>query len=209
MNSLTSCCICSILRRMLRMISTPARLTPRSRVSDRIVSSCSRSSSEYSRVFPSVRDGFSSPSRSYRRKRLRVDVVLLRHRADHVIRLAGFLHGHDFTTKDTGLKAIRVLVSLVSFVVHDILPHIFAVDPPELPQQLLRSLVEHLRQHEPHFDDEIAAAAVARLTGRRARAAGTAGPTACRAARAAAPGRRATAPRSSRRAPPRAPQSAS
>src|SRR4051812_46539177 len=67
MNSLTSPCICSILRRMLRMISTPARLTPRSRVSDRIVSSCSRSSSEYNRVLPSVREGFSNPSRSYKR----------------------------------------------------------------------------------------------------------------------------------------------
>src|SRR5262249_28349287 len=46
MNWLTSPCICSILRRMLRMISTPARFTPRSRVSERMVSSCSRSSSE-------------------------------------------------------------------------------------------------------------------------------------------------------------------
>src|SRR5262249_319048 len=38
MNSLTSLCICSIFLRMFRMISTPARLTPRSRVSDRMVS---------------------------------------------------------------------------------------------------------------------------------------------------------------------------
>src|SRR5204863_8963942 len=67
MNSFTSRCISSILRRILRMISTPARLTPRSRVSDRIVSSCSRSSSEYNRVLPSVRDGLSKPSRSYKR----------------------------------------------------------------------------------------------------------------------------------------------
>ena len=39
--------------------------------------------------------------------------------------------------------------------------HVFAVDAAELAQQLLRSLVEHLRQHQLHFDDEIAAPAVA------------------------------------------------
>src|SRR4029078_11737754 len=104
MNSLTSPCIRSILRRMLRIISTPARLTPRSRVSDRIVSSCSRSSSESRRGLPVVGGGiahsFALGARGLEQsfalvqpQRLRVDVVLLRHRADHVVRLAGrFLH---------------------------------------------------------------------------------------------------------------------
>src|ERR1051325_2287814 len=37
----------------------------------------------------------------------------------------------------------------------------FTVDLAELPQQLLRSLVEQLWQHQPHLDHEIAAAAFA------------------------------------------------
>src|SRR5207244_918798 len=51
------------------------------------------------------------------------------------------------------------LVSFVSFVSFS---QILVVDPAELPQQLLRSLVEHPRQHECHFDHEIATTAVAR-----------------------------------------------
>src|SRR5207247_11114065 len=39
---------------------------------------------------------------------------------------------------------------------------IFAVDPAEFAQELLRSLVEELGERDPHLDDEIAAAAVAR-----------------------------------------------
>ena len=93
----------------------PARFTPRSRVSDRMVSSCSRSSSEYSRVLPSVREGFSSPSRLAYRKRLRVDAVLLRHRADHVIRLAAASLRHT-------VAAARC----------SIFPNVIVVAPPEL-----------------------------------------------------------------------------
>ena len=62
-----------------------------------------------------------------------------------------------------------------------------AVDPAELPQQLLRTLVEQPRQHQPHFHDQIAAASRRASKARRARATGTAGPTACPAERAAAP----------------------
>src|ERR1700686_4101829 len=49
------------------MISTPARLTPRSRVRVRIISSLRISSRPYRRVLPAVRSGLISPSRSYRR----------------------------------------------------------------------------------------------------------------------------------------------
>ena len=49
----------------------------------------------------------------------------------------------------------------------------------ELPQQLLRPLVEHRRQHEPHLDDQIAALGRRAATARRGRATGSAGPTAC------------------------------
>src|ERR1700731_1663561 len=56
-----------IFSRMFRIISMPARFTPMSRASVRITSSRSRSESVYSRVFPCERDGFSSPTRSYRR----------------------------------------------------------------------------------------------------------------------------------------------
>lgn len=70
-------------------------------------------------------------------------------------------------------------MSLVSFGVK-ILSDIFGINPAKLPQQLLRPFVEHLRQHEPHFNDQVAAAAVSRrrdatlaqakpLTGLRAR----------------------------------------
>src|SRR6266487_5157807 len=56
-------------------------------------------------------------------------------------------------------------VSLVSGVVSGCvgqrLSHVLAVDAPELPQQLLRSSIEQLRQHEAYFDDEIAPAPVA------------------------------------------------
>ena len=98
MNSLTSPCICWIFRRMLRMTSTPARFTPRSRVSVRIVSSCSRSSSEYE---PRVAVGprrLQEPFALVEAQRLRVDVVLLRHRADHVVGLAAssFTDVYDF-----------------------------------------------------------------------------------------------------------------
>src|SRR3954471_205787 len=39
--------------------------------------------------------------------------------------------------------------------------HVLAVDAAELAQQFLRSLVEQLRQHQLHLDDEVAAAPVA------------------------------------------------
>src|SRR5688500_16320963 len=43
----------------------------------------------------------------------------------------------------------------------EVFADVLAIDLAELAQQLLRSLVEQLRQHEPHLDDEVAAAAVA------------------------------------------------
>jgi len=48
-------------------LDNPARFTPMSRASVRITSSRSRSESVYSRVFPCDRDGFSKPTRSYKR----------------------------------------------------------------------------------------------------------------------------------------------
>src|SRR5271157_76854 len=56
-----------IFSRIFRMISIPARFTPMSRASVKITSSRSRSESVYSRVFPWDREGFSKPTRSYRR----------------------------------------------------------------------------------------------------------------------------------------------
>ena len=79
----------SILRRMLRMISTPARFTPRSRVSARIVSSILQ---VLIRVQPRVAVGarrLQQPFALVEPQRLRMDVVLRRHRADHVVALAG------------------------------------------------------------------------------------------------------------------------
>jgi hypothetical protein len=44
----------------------------------------------------------------------------------------------------------------------EFLAYVFGIDPPELPQQILRSFVEELRQHEAHLDHQIAAPAVPR-----------------------------------------------
>src|SRR5688572_17026501 len=145
MNSLTSCCIASILRRMLRMISTPARFTPRSRVNERMVSSCSRSSSEYSRVLPSVREGLSSPSRSYRRS---VCGWMLYFCATALI-MKYALPPLRFAIESSRLPLRKQL-----------LPHVHRVACAELPHQLPRSLVHAFRKHETHLDDEIAPSSV-------------------------------------------------
>ena len=65
---------------------------------------------------------------------------------------------------DTKVNAglVLALVSFVSLVVIQLPTYIFAVDPSELPQQLLRSLIEQQREHQPYLDHQIAAAAVAR-----------------------------------------------
>ncbi len=67
----TNPCICrfisSIRSRICSTIAMPAMFTPRSRARFKMNSSLSRSSSVYSRVFPSDRDGRSKPSRSYMR----------------------------------------------------------------------------------------------------------------------------------------------
>src|SRR5579863_1224717 len=49
------------------MIAIPLMFTPKSRASERMNSNRCKSSSVYKRVLPSVRDGFSRPSRSYKR----------------------------------------------------------------------------------------------------------------------------------------------
>src|SRR6476469_7848114 len=139
MNSFTSPCICSILRRMLRMISTPARLTPRSRVSVRIVSSCSRSSSEYRRVLPSVRDGLSNPSRSYRRS---VCGWML-YFCDTALIMWYALPLARFAILELVLFSLGLWVPVPRFA--EPLSHVFSVDPSEFAQQFLRSLVEDLR----------------------------------------------------------------
>ena len=67
----TKPCICrfisSIRSRICSTIAIPAMFTPRSRARFKMNSSRSRSSSVYSRVLPSDRDGSRSPSRSYSR----------------------------------------------------------------------------------------------------------------------------------------------
>ena len=60
------------------------------------------------------------------------------------------------------LVSLASLASFVSFVVMQFPTNIFPVDPPELPQQLLRSFIEQGRKDHTHFDHQIAAAAVAR-----------------------------------------------
>src|SRR5713226_5551926 len=67
MNSSICFCISVIFSRMFKMMSTPARLTPISRARVRITSRRSRSWSVYKRVLPWDREGFNSPTRSYRR----------------------------------------------------------------------------------------------------------------------------------------------
>ena len=118
------------------MTSTPARFTPRSRVKR-------EDGFELFEVFFRVQARVAVGARRLQQsfalvqaQCLRVDVVLLRHRADHVIGLAArFLH---------------------------LLGRCFVVNPAELPQQLLRALVEHLRKHDSDFDDEVAPLAAPR-----------------------------------------------
>src|SRR6185437_6618091 len=49
--------------------------------------------------------------------------------------------------------------SSIRLLLRQAFPHILPIDPSELPQQLLRALVEHRREHETDLDDEVAATA--------------------------------------------------
>src|SRR5262245_6500151 len=96
-----------------------------------------------------------------------MDVVPLRDGADHVVGLPGFLHGHSrpsrrSTTSTLSTTAPMPFVARVAHIAVEAGAHVVAVDPAELAQQFLRALVQILRDHDPDFDDQIAAAAVAR-----------------------------------------------
>ena len=57
------------------------------------------------------------------------------------------------------------LAAFAAALRHVLLPHRLDVDPAELPQQLLRTLVEQLRQHDANLHDQVAPLSVPR--GRR------------------------------------------
>ena len=91
-------------------------------------------------MFPSVRDGLSSPSRSYRRS------------------VCGWMLYFCATA------LIMKYALPVFFMIRSpaqLVADVFGVEAAELAHQFLRPFIEHARQHQPHFDDEIAARAAA------------------------------------------------
>src|ERR1700730_12413623 len=101
-------CISSMRSRICRMIAIPLMFTPRSRASERMNSSRCKSSSVYRRVLPSVREGLSRPSRSYRRRVwgwipfISATAEIMYAPLDFRLVSGPELYDHQFTTKQSG-----------------------------------------------------------------------------------------------------------
>src|ERR1041385_2679940 len=143
MNSSICACISAIFSRMFRMISTPARFTPRSRVRCRITSSRSKSSSVYRRVFPSLRDGLSKPSRSYSRS------------------VCGWI-SYCSATEEIMYAALD-FTRAISHLCPDFLARIFRIELRQFAQNFLSAFVVHLRRLNHDLHNLIAALVTPRV----------------------------------------------
>ena len=138
----SSICACmSIIRRLIfRMISMPARFTPRSRASRVTRAMSSTSSAEYIRVCPSVRLGRISPFFSYIRRVCGMELQHLGHHPDHVERARPARSSRSSPGSSRGRARAAAA---------------------QLAEQLLGPRVEPARNLDPHRDVQIPAAVAA------------------------------------------------
>src|ERR1700704_5772060 len=127
---------------MLRMISTPARFTPRSRVRCSTTSSSSRSSSVYNRVLPSLREGLIRPSRSYRRS------------------VCGWIW-YCSATDEIMYAPFDFPLVMALHLFPDFRPWIFGMKLRQLAQDFLGAFVLHFRSGQRDFHDLISVRALA------------------------------------------------